>query len=285
MAVFETLKRHENAGLCNVLIEVLSIRKTVKKHFVTIFSEEVKLMKSSVNVNVSNTEGLARIINSVSLVTAMCRLVEKYTELKLPFTYDEFFSIACEKVLKQVEMISTSNKLSNYFSTISFLLNQQSLQIGKELKVSIPRNGTVTVKTSGNSTKEVQLENPETKVLFLDFGAIYPLYSRAVKDPLSKASLQTYFNSNQAYIGLCKSTQFKWFNENLTPRWEKDIEGKETGIIRDDKQLKEQTVNTSAYMFNYTVLKELMDLDFERVSIHEVDPEAAALQDEKNLPF
>lgn len=278
MEIFNRLKRHENAGLCNVLIEVLAIRKVVKKYFIPLFDKEVKAIKNHVNISVSNTEGLARIINSVGMVSAMCKLIEEHTTLKLPFTYKDFFVIACEKVLKQVEMISTSNKLSNYFSTISFLLNQGSLQIGKELKVSVPKGGTVTVKASGNTTEQVNLENPETKVLYIDFGAIYPLYAKAVKDPLSKASLQTYFNSNQAYIGLCKSTEFKWFEEQLVP--EKD---EYTDTVKINRKYVTHKNNTSAYMFKYDELKYLMDIDYERTGT--TDDEEQPEVKEEDKPF
>jgi len=42
--------------------------------------------------------------------------------------------------------------------------------------------------------------------LYLDFEAIYPLYTRSVKDAMTRASLKSYFASNKAYMGLCKST-------------------------------------------------------------------------------
>lgn len=261
---FENLKRHEQAGLCNVLLEVLSIRSIVKKHFNHLYTEEVKLIKQEVTGSVTNTEGLTRIINSIALTTTMCRIVEEHTDLQLPFSYDTFFSMATDKVLKQVEMISTSNKLSNYFTTIGYLINQGRITIGKELKVAVPKDGRVTVKTSGNNTEEKQLPSVETRVLYIDFGSIYPLYQQTVKDALTKASLQSYFNSNSAYIGLCRSTQFKWYDETKGEREVlNDLGDKE---MKTFKKLEPHYNNTSAFMFNYDILKELMDVDFERKS-------------------
>ena len=138
-ALFEKLKSREHTGLCNVFIEILKLRPLVKKHFLHILPEETLRLKEAVKINVANTEGLTRILNAVALVTSICRLVEEQVpEFRLPFTYSDFFRIAVSKVLKQMEMISSSNKLSTYFNTISFLINQGTFKIGQELKVSQP---------------------------------------------------------------------------------------------------------------------------------------------------
>jgi hypothetical protein len=274
-ARFEKLKYHERIGLCNVLIEILRLRPKIKKHFLSILPEETKKLKEAVKINVVNTEGLTRILNAIALMTSTCRFLEQHApELKLPFTYDDFFEIACGKVLKQMEMISSSNKLSTYFNTISFLLNQGSVKIGRDLKVVQP--GRVTRLLSGRKTEEVTLTPAETKVLYLDFEAIYGLYQKSSgeKDALSRASLKSYFESNQAYIGFCKSTQFKYQKVRQIPRGEPGIEGTDMTM----KQVVEwEKNNTSAYMFDYDKLKDLMNIDFERSDI----PETEEKQDQK----
>lgn len=256
---FRDLKNYEEWGLCDVLLQVLSLRKLIKEHFIGIYNEEIKKIQDTIRMGVSNDEGLGRVIESVSMVSAMCRFVESHTELKLPFTYKQFFGIACDKVHKQMETISSSNKLQTYFSTISFLINQESLKIGKELKVVMP--GKVTIKKQGNITETIELEPKGMKVLYLDFEAIYPLYHRSTsKEALSRASLRAYFESNKAYIGLCKSTNFIWFDQKANPQ--KDAEGKLTDKV--EYIMDKKTNNTSAYMFNYDMLAELMNVDYER---------------------
>lgn len=266
--LFNKLKSHERAGLCNVLVQVLALRPVVKDNYMNYFNEEIKLINSTIRTNVSNNEGLDRIINSVGLVSAMCRLIEEKTTLKLPFTYSEFFKIACEKVLKQMEIISSSNKQSTYFNTISFLINQGSLKIGKELKVVQPSK--VTVMRSGKETEVINMEPIETKVLYIDFEAIYPLYVKSVKDALTRASLKSYFASNKSYIGLCKSTYFKWYDEKSIPREVTHEDGSKSLMI--DRIMEPRKNNTSAYMFNYDILKDLMNVDFERGEDEKQEP-------------
>ncbi len=276
-ANFERLKRHEQAGLCNVLLEIISHRQIFKRHFNYTFAEEAKNVKNAVITGVSNNEGLTRIINSVALVTATCKILEEHTDLKLPFSYAEFFKIATHKVMQQVEMISSSNKLTNYFQTIAYLINQGAIQIGKELKVSVPPNGQVTVKVSGNKTETVDMPSMETKVLYINFGAIYPLYRKEVKDPLTQQSLQNYFRSNKAFIGLTRSTQFKWYEQKIGVQPE-TADNELTGPNKPGYMIEPRVNNTSAYMFNYDELRQLMDVDFERT-------EQAADDEPENVPF
>jgi hypothetical protein len=285
--LYEQLKYHERTGLCNVFSEILKLRTLIKKHFLEILPEETKKLKEEVKINVVNTEGLNRILNSVALLTSICRFIEKYSlQFKLPFTYDEFFLIACQKVLKQMEMISSSNKLSTYFNTISFLINQGTLKIGRELKVVQP--GHVTRLLSGRKMEEINLQPADTKVLYLNFEEIYNLYQKSVgeKESFSRASLKSYFESNQAYIGFCKSTQFKWQVVKQVPRSEPD------NIGLSDNTMKQiitfETKNTSAYMFNYDKLKDLMNVDFERMDVPEVEPDAGDIKksySQRDLPF
>ena len=89
--IFDDLKEHERIGLSNVLLEVLATRPIVKKNYISVFNEELKKVKEAISISVANTEGLTRVVNSITMLVAMCRLVEDYTELKLPFTYKEFF--------------------------------------------------------------------------------------------------------------------------------------------------------------------------------------------------
>lgn len=260
--IFNKLKEKEHIGLSNILIDILKLRPLFKKYFLLIHTEEVTKLKDATRMKGSNTEGLTRILNAVSLMLATCRLMEEHAQhLKLPFTYEEFFEIACQKVLKQVEIISSSNKQSTYFNTIAFLLNQGSLKIGKELKIEQP--GRVKKLTSGKQTEEIILDPPATKVLHIYFEGIYPLYHKAVgeKEALSRSSLRSYFESNPAYLGQCKSTKFHWDQVREIPRG--DITG--SGVDMEMKRIVEKkTNNTSSYMFNYDILKDLMGIDFER---------------------
>lgn len=269
-AIYNKLKDHEKIGLCNVLIDILKLRPTFEKHYLHIFDSEVKKLKESIKIELTNTEGLARIINAVALMTSTCKLLEEFTDMKLPFTYETFSKLAGEKILAQLDRISSSNKLATYFKTISSLITDRAVKIGRELKISVQKS--ITVKLSGRKTEPKHFDTP-TKVLFIDFNEVYTKYKRTVgeKESLSEASLRSYFDSCKAYIGQCKSTQFKWKEPihtergGLIPSNDVNADGTIGQVdIRAQLEMKEETKITSAYMFNYESLVELMDVDFER---------------------
>lgn len=267
-AIFEELKDYEKIGLSNILLQILQLRETFEKFYLSILIEETKKMKDSVKLNLNNTEGLMRIINACALMTSTCRLIEKHApHLKLPFTYDEFMPIAERKVMSQIERISSTNKLSTYFQAISTLITQEKLKIGRELKVT--QTSRVTRLLEGKKREEVELPF-DTKVLYIDFGAVYSLYHKEIgsNEALSRQSLEAYFKSNQAYIGLCNSTRFKWLvpelgASSLSAEIEPSGESTSTSINARMK-MKEKYKTSSAYMFNYDMLKTLVDIDYER---------------------
>lgn len=265
---FEHLKNHERIGLCNILIDVLKQRDVVEKHFMSIFNDEIKKLKEAIKVDIVNGEGLSRIVSAVALIVSTCRLFEEHIpSLKLPFTYETFFRIGKDKILTQLDQLSSSNKLTNFFKSLSALITYRVIMLDREIKIKEVNQ--VTIKLRGKNTETKNFAEP-TKVLYIDITEVYNKYRVNVgdKESLSQSSLLSYFESLPAYIGLCKSTQFKWEEHTFAARSEL-LPGGEDGldpqIDRSVKQvMKSETKNTSAYMFNYDLLKELMDIDFER---------------------
>ncbi|MDD2799395.1 MAG: DNA primase [Bacteroidales bacterium] len=267
IAQYDRLKHFEREGLSNVLLEVLKLRPIVEKYFLSILNEESKLIKNNIKVNITNSEGLTRIVNAVALPTAMCKMIELHVpNWKLPFSYAEFFPIACDKVLRQIESISSTNKLSTYFFSIGTLITQEKIKIGREIKISEPDK--VTIMLPGKETEDRILE-VGTKILFIDFEAVYNLYLNAIgrEEALSRQSLKAYFKSNQSFIGVSKSTRFTWqkteyeANGAIQPNENGDASVNRTARLN----VKTDTKTNSAYMFYYDQLKALLDIDFERL--------------------
>lgn len=71
---------------------------------------------------------------------ASCKILEKHTDMELPFTYEEFFAIAKEKVVKQVESISTSNRMSFFFATISSMIDSGAIKAGRDFKIEFGKD-------------------------------------------------------------------------------------------------------------------------------------------------
>lgn len=263
--LFNELKSYEESGLHNVLLEILACRKDLLENYIKVYGEVFKELKDNVRVLVTNTDGLSRILETVSMFLSVCKIVEENTPLQLPFTYEEFFRIAVEKVAKQVESISTSNKMFNFFSSINYLIDTSSIQPGRDYKIEVP--GKLTVKTQGRETSTKILDPADTRVLYLNMGNIYPMYASAVKgEALSMQSLNTYFESNESYIGRIRSTRFRWQEVKEVPRGDIVVTAGGESVMDNTMKrvIANKESNTSAVVFDYDKLKDLLDVDFER---------------------
>ena len=263
--IFNELKGYEESGLHSVLLEILACRNSILQHYKKVYDEVFKSLKDEVRVSVKNTDGLSRILETVSMFVSVCRIVEEHTSLQLPFTAEQFFEIAIAKVIKQVESISSSNKMFNFFSIINYLIDTGNIIQGRDYKIETP--GKLTIKKQGRETEIKCMEPVDTRVLYLNMGNIYPMYGQQLKgDAFSLQSLNTYFESNEAYIGRVRSTRFRWQEVKEVPKG--DLLANPGGEPIVDNSMKRIMVNkesnTSAVCFNYEILRDLLDVDFEK---------------------
>ncbi|MCD7851528.1 MAG: hypothetical protein LUH63_18530 [Parabacteroides sp.] len=88
-------------------------------------------------------------------------------------------------------------------------------------------------------------------------------------------SLNTYFESNESYIGRIRSTRFRWQEVKEVPRG--DLIATAGGESVMDNTMKRvianKESNTSAVVFDYDKLKDLLDVDFERDERVEEEPQ------------
>jgi DNA primase catalytic core len=266
--IFQRLKELEKRGLSPVLVEVLKIRPLVDRHFKSIQRACFKELKEDIRSTHSALEGQTRILNTVSLFLTMCRLLEEHApQLKLPFTYREFFKISREKVIRQAENIARTNRLAVYFNSIVYLIEQGKLLYGRELKIGQPVK--VKIMINRKETKDVVLPSPETRVLYLRISSIQPHYAgiHAPKDILTESSLAVNLSSHPSYIGPVKSARFKWNRVVEVPAGNGDLSMR--------KIVQPQEAITSAVALNYDLLKEMADIDLERF----IHPEGEADND------
>ncbi len=263
--VFLELKRYQDVGLHNILLEMLKCRKIVRNKYMKLQREAFKELKDSVRVAVTNTDGLSRILNTVSMFLGVCRLIEEETSLELPFTYQEFFGIAQEKVIKQVESISTSNRMYTFFNSINYMIDTGTIKEGRDFKIEQP--GKITLQKKGRDTFLYNLDPVDMRVLHLNLTNICPQYNAMIKkEALSLQSLNSYLESNEAFIGRARSTRFRWKEVVEVPRGEPI--GETNGEVITDNTMKrvmeDRESNTSSVVLNYDKLKELLSIDFER---------------------
>lgn len=259
--LFKSLKDLEKAGLSNILIEIMKRRPLVQQHFQKqqriIFKELKKDLQEGGN------SFQTRILNTVSLFCAMVKVYEKHAaELKLPFTYEEFYQVAKKKIIQQSEAINSTNRMAIFFNTMQVLLNRErgGITMGKEFKIEI--HETIRIRIDKKTERDFELHQP-TKVLFIRLNVIHPLYKDIEKgEALKMNALMTYFRDHPAWIGNVKSTQFKWEEEIRTAT---NTEGKVESRMRTAR------TKTSAIALNYEMLQK------EGIDLEKFDPETPEL--------
>lgn len=265
-AIFKELKDYQRAGLQNILLRVLQLRPIFRANYTRIQRQQYKLLRDTVRPSITNSDGLSRILNTYSMFMATAKLIEEHTSLKLPFTRDEFFDIAKEELIKQVESISTSNRMFTFFSTIGYLIDSGHVREGRDFKIEQP--GKLTLRKQGKETYEHNLKPEDTQVLHISLENVYREYQRTIgyREALTKTSLLAYLSSNEAWIGSTRSTRFRWKESVETTsgiRHQQDYDEAVVDPTMRRVMIEKQKV-TSSIVLNYDILKELLDVDFER---------------------
>ena len=266
------LKNAEKGGLSYLLLEVLKLRPLVQRHFADTLRWCKRELQERVEATSARSGEQARLIETVSLFLAMCRLLEERApHLPLPFSYETFLGLAAEKVRRQIEMLVQTDKLATFFATMDYLIDQGRIVEGWDFKIEAPRR--ITLK--GQPERPLDGE----RVIYLSLPNIHKMYaatSSGGERPLTMQTLQVNLRSHASFLGMVASTRFRW-TETVERPLRAETTDLATGaivpanpVVQRVKESKEK--NTSAYALNYDVLRQLTGVDFERKPGGETEP-------------
>jgi len=279
--LFTDLKKREADGLSNIAMEIIKRRPLVQQYFAGYMRQYQKKVKEDIRREGGTYQ--TRMINTVSLFIAMAKMWEDHVkELPLPFSFDEFYEDAKRQIVRQSEELSTSNKLSVFFDTISMLYAQGQIISGREFDISTEKR--VTLRISRTETEEKHWDGEDKKLLFLIINDVVQIYQKLhSSESLKLNSLRMYLKDHPAYIGAVKGHRFIYQVES----WETDPA---TGINRKIVQKAERV--TSCIVLDYKII-ESMGIDLERFKTPEQtslslnDPEKLSDQpaEQNEFPF
>lgn len=269
--LFEKLKNIEkNIGLSNVLLKVLSLRPLVMDHFRTLEREAYEELRGKF-VNSGETD---RLMKTVSLFLGMVKLINRYSDLKLPFTYQYFFDMAVDKINFQLSLIRSTDKLAMFFYAVNTMIDTKNIIPGRDVAIEQPKN--VTYKDlQGNKCNFAV--TPGSHILFLRLGNVFSIYNKNGynDEGTSLSTIEQNLRSHPSYIGLSSSHRFVW-EETIEEASAKDQET----MVRVRKT---RTTVTSAIIMDYDKLMEDYGIDFRRdeESAKEKEQDAAGEQETK----
>ena len=275
--IFKELKSYEKEGLSYLLVEVQKLRPLFRSHFIAYMEQSRKELQDALAGMSGRSGDQSRIIGTVSMFLATCRLlINDAPHLQLPFSYEEFFKLAVKKVRHQCDMLAKSDKLATFFGTLDFLIDKGTLKIGRDYTIDQPDK--VTLK--GGAV--VQLTEGQ-KVMYMNLTNAHKHYLTAMKGderPLTLTTLVVNLKSHPAYIGDVSNKKFIWQEEvrtmrtppgTVNPANMMEVDPDNTMVIKMEKKSKQ----TSAVVLDYDMLQQMMGIDFEH----------ATLEDEDTRPF
>ena len=267
--IFKELKGYEKDGLSYLLVEVQKLRPLFRTHFVPYMEQARKELQDALAGMSGRSGDQSRIIGTVSMFLATCRLlINDAPWLQLPFGYEDFFELAVKKVRHQCEMLAKSDKLATFFNTLDFLIDKGTLKIGRDFTVDEPDK--VTLK--GGIVKPIA---EGQKVMYMNLSNVHKHYLAAMQGgerPLTLTTLVVNLKSHPAYIGDVSNKKFIWQEEVRTMRTPPNTVNPETmaTMAPDDTmiiKIQKKSKQTSAIVLDYNVLQQFMGIDFERTTI------------------
>ena len=254
--IFEELKGYEREGLSYLLCEILKIRPIIREHFVTYRKACNDELSGRIVISGGRAGDQTRIVHTVSFFCAICKIIEeKCPQLKLPFRYEEFVRLAVEKVTYQVALLSHTDKVSTFFSSMDSMLDRKVLVYGREFRIERYREHIIKLDGGDKAIPD------GTRLLYLCVKNVYDLYKRekASDEPISLQTLFTYLKANPAYVGQ-KIMRFTWDEPEYVARTDNSGNQLDGALLT----MKRESKTNRCYVFDYDRLLVMMDIDLLR---------------------
>lgn len=204
---YNELKDWEAKGLSSMLVELLKHRSEIETKYKTYFNNLLsQWRRESPEARNSNQ----RILQNYAHLATGYRLISEH--MQLPETADEFTTYCLKGAIRWSLFIRSSDTLSEFWRTLEFLADQQSITDGWDY--SIEEVMEVKVRRS-KEEHTIHFDQP-TKVMFLRLNNVHKLFqatyrTRTGKEAMNMENLLHYFSSRKYFIGNVKSKRFKRF--------------------------------------------------------------------------
>ena len=272
--IFEELKNIEDpnkVGLSNVLLQILELRTIFMDHFRLLKQEAYNELKQ----DVINSGEMDRLMKTASLFLGTVKIIERYSTLKLPFSYSDFLKIAQEKIRFQLALIRSTDKLAMFFTAINNMIDTKRVVEGREFIIEQPKK--ITGSDSRGDKRTFTFES-DTHVLFLRLSAVFSIFDRSGynNEGSTLSTIEQNLRSHTSYIGTVPSHRFSWEETE-------DVARSGTNELVDKVRKIKSTV-TSAIIIDYDKFREAYNIDFRRNLTEEKPKELSSQQSQTTSP-
>jgi len=246
--IFKQFKNYENAGLQKVLITILSKRKDFVNKFVENERQIKKAIKAEIERRINDGESASiatRVLNTCSeFVAAAKTFMDASPELKFPFTLPEIKTIFVDKAIRMSNQINSSNRIANFFETISHLINTKKLTYGKEFIV-YTETPDFTVKRNGQTIRPI---TEPRQILHIRLSLIFKSYRDTEKaEALKLNNLRAYLENHKAFRGSADDIWFRWAERTIVSRENATRDGH---TLNEEPEQKKQRSSSMCFIYD-----------------------------------
>jgi hypothetical protein len=194
-------------GLPFITTHFIQYRDKIEKEF----HDQYDTIANHFQKEFDHIEVHTRLIRNMSVLLTTFKVLEPELSGIIPFTYDEFHSIAITNVTEQASLIQGANETNTFWDMVSYLIDQNLIEEGKDYDFALKKE--IKLRSNHPDGHTVQFEKSK-ELLFIRFSKILPLYREHFNkqnrnaQPMDKGSLIHYLQHTKPFIGSVKNYRF-----------------------------------------------------------------------------
>lgn len=206
VAAFRELKEYEKQGLTSILVEFLKHREKVQASYGDTFRRNQRRLSDEIKQ--AGYSAKSRILNNITAAIAVVEIMA--TELKLPFTVEQFYEYGKKLIIDISGLVNESNVLSEFWNTVELLLDQGHIREGQQFRI----DPEMRLQVMTGRTESMEIDLGETrKVLKLRLNIVHPLFAQEFKRKTGKTApnmetIRMYMKDRGYLLGTSKGTRF-----------------------------------------------------------------------------
>ena len=243
---YKRLEALRDGGLTHLTLEILQLRPKMVASYANLFNQVIEELTDSM-------DGMPiedRILKNWAVPLAAYRCLETSLGIRLP--YSTLYAIAVRGIQTQNAECKSSSELGNFWNMMQYLVAQGDVIEGGDFRIKYLSN----FKSDKVSGTQYPVAHP---ILFLQKSRVFKLYRQSGRNMgdnvLPEESLKYYLEHSKAFLGE-KNVRYDVYSKGM-PVMTKSGDGR--------TNIPETTVQRS-YCFDYALLREQFEVNFERAT-------------------
>lgn len=208
----DNLKAIQETGLLpQIITRILKHRAYVEEKFIHVFDNIRSLFrKNLVNEDVVQND---RVIQNYAIILAIFTIIAKKEEMG--FEFGQLMEFAYKNMLEQFDSMSTQDEVGTFWQIVDYLLADNQIRHSKDILVEYRKSEKFRDESDRSNRKDNTLVTfeEETKLIYLNFTRIHPLYQERMQrskrnNGLAIEALKYYLRGMEGFVGEKRAKKF-----------------------------------------------------------------------------